>query len=349
MSAYALDLAARWLGGSVVAASDESFGFKEQLLVEAPAAFTPGRYDHRGEIVDGWETRRRRPGQPGSDGEYDWVVVRLGAAGVVSELDVDTSFFNGNYPTHVRVEALAASGYPSAADLVAASAPWYEIAGWTALKGHCHNRVEVSDSRRFTHLRVGARPDGGIARLRVYGKAVPDPSLWSGVVELSGVENGGRLVWCSDDFYSSAERLLRPDRPTTMGEGWETARRRDTRHDTVIVALGSAGALSLVEVDTTHFKYNASAAFQLWGSSDAATSEPGAVSWRPLRARTELVPDQRHRFVLSGEQVSLVRFDAFPDGGVARLRVFGVPSEAARSAAEEQLATALPAQILRRS
>jgi allantoicase len=244
------------------------------------------------------------------------------------------------------VEALAASGYPSAADLTAAHAPWYEIVGWTALNGDCHNRVDVRDPRRFTHLRVGARPDGGIARLRVYGEPVPDPSLWSDVVELSGVENGGRLVWCSDDFYSSAQRLLRPDRPTTMGEGWETARRRDTSHDTVVVALGLAGALSLVEVDTTHFKYNASAAFQLWGSSDAVPSEPGAVSWRPLTARTALVPDQRHRFALSGEHASLVRFDAFPDGGVARLRVFGVPSEVARSAAEEQLMTALPAQIL---
>jgi allantoicase len=66
------DLASRWLGSSVVAASDESFGDKENLLTPDAAAFEPGHYGNRGEIVDGWETRRRR------DGGHDWVVVRLG-------------------------------------------------------------------------------------------------------------------------------------------------------------------------------------------------------------------------------------------------------------------------------
>ena len=55
-----VDLASRWLGGSVLAASDESFGEKENLLTPSAAAFEPGTYGHRGEIVDGWETRRRR-------------------------------------------------------------------------------------------------------------------------------------------------------------------------------------------------------------------------------------------------------------------------------------------------
>ena len=87
-----IDLASRWLGGSVVAASDESFGEKENLLTPDAPSFVPGRYGNRGEIVDGWETRRRR------DGGHDWTLIRLGWPGVITSVDVDTSFFTGNYP-----------------------------------------------------------------------------------------------------------------------------------------------------------------------------------------------------------------------------------------------------------
>src|SRR5579864_2149007 len=92
-----VDLAARLLGGTVVAASDESFGEKEHLLNVGPASFEPGRYGPHGEIVDGWETRRRR--EPG----YDWVVVRLGLSGRISTVDVDTTSFTGNFPPECAI------------------------------------------------------------------------------------------------------------------------------------------------------------------------------------------------------------------------------------------------------
>ena len=82
-----VDLASRVVGGSVVAASDESFGFKERLVDPAEPAFVPGTYDLRGEVVDGWETRRHA----GRDG--DWAIIRLGAPGRLHTVDVDTRFF----------------------------------------------------------------------------------------------------------------------------------------------------------------------------------------------------------------------------------------------------------------
>ena len=222
-----VDLAARWLGGSVMAASDESFGLKENLLVEAEPDFTPGTFDHRGEVVDGWETRRRRPGTANPSGEHDWAIVRLGAAGVIETVDVDTRFFTGNFPTRTRVQALAAPGYPRTEELVGAA--WTEIVPWTDLKGDSHNLLAVLSPQRWTHVRLSAYPDGGVARLRVHGAVVPDRTLWGPSVELTSAAEGARVVSCSDAFYTSADRLLRPDRPRTMGEGWETARRRDGR------------------------------------------------------------------------------------------------------------------------
>jgi allantoicase len=335
------DLAARWLGASVVAASDESFGCKESLLDVEPARFDPGRYDHRGEIVDGWETRRRR------EGSHDWVIVRLGTPGRIAVIDVDTSNFAGNSPSACSIEALGAEGYPSVAALTAPHAEWLALAAPTELDGDAHNVIQVDDRRRFTHLRLSAYPDGGIARLRVYGVAIPDPRGWDGVtVELSGAEAGGRVVCASDEFYGSASTLIRPDRPLTMGDGWETARRRTGACDSVVIALAVAGRLRQVEIDTTHFKYNASAAFELWGTSDLPGDGPdgviGLASWELLLPRTELQPDTRHRFAVDTPEVGTVRLDAYPDGGFARVRLLGAPTAAGRAAAERRWLESLP-------
>jgi allantoicase len=333
-----LDLASRWLGASVLAASDESFGFKENLLVPADPVFAGGRYDHRGEIVDGWETRRRR-GEPG----HDWAIVRLGVPGVIGEIDVDTSFFTGNYPPACRVEALGAEGYPGPAELAPHSG-WTEIVSRRDLGGNQHNVFPVTDHRRFTHVRLSIFPDGGVARLRVRGQAVPDPRLWDGLTfDLAGQEHGGLVVASSDSFYTSAALLNRPDRARTMGEGWETSRRRDDGHDYAVIRLAVAGQVRQAEIDTAHFKYNASAEAALSGCAGDPAPEADSADWFPLLPRTRLQPDTRHVFPLTDPAVvSSVRVDAFPDGGISRVRLTGTPDSAARCAAGLRWFNSLP-------
>jgi len=318
------DLASRWLGGSVIAASDESFGEKENLLNPAPAAFEPGHYGPRGEIVDGWETRRRRT--PG----HDWVLVRLGAPGVISEVDVDTSFFTGNFPQAVSLEACGHEGYPAPDELTG----WEPIVPRQELAGDTHNRFPVSSDRRFTHLRLNAYPDGGIARLRVLGQVIPDPrGLEDLTVDLASQRYGGAIVSASDDFYTSAAHLIRPDQARTMGEGWETRRRRDGGHDHVVIRLAFPGVIDRIVIDTAHFKYNASAEIELH-------AVPGA----PLLPRTRLQPDTRHEFPCYHDQpVTAVRLDAYPDGGLSRIRLLGRLTRAARRAAGYRWFNSLPA------
>jgi allantoicase len=341
-----MDLASRWFGSSVLAASDESFGLKENLLVPASAAFEPGHYDHRGEIVDGWETRRRRT--PG----YDWALIRLGAPGRISQVDLDTSFFTGNYPATGWIRACAVTGYPSPAELVEdelGGVDWIDIVGPTELAGDTHNLLPVTDDRRFTHVLVCVDPDGGVARVRVHGEVIPDPADWAGLtVEVSGAAQGGRVLRSSDDFYTPAQVLIMPHEARTMGEGWETRRRRDDGHDSAIIALGAVSDLLVAEVDTAHFKYNASAAIELFGVSQdelAALGEDWASSagWRPLLGRTRLQPDTRHRFRLGGPQsqdLAAVRLEAYPDGGLSRVRLFGTPTVAGFDQALAKLRTA---------
>jgi allantoicase len=331
-----VDLAARSLGGSVVAASDEAFGDKENLLRPEPPAFEPGHYGNRGEIVDGWETRRRRsPGQ-------DWAIVRLGAAGSISVIDVDTSFFTGNHPVTCRVEATGRQGYPSPAELDTAATSWVEVVPRSQLRGDSHNAFQVADPHRFTHVRLWIDPDGGVARLRVLGRIIPDPRLLDDLtVDLATQALGGRVAASSDGFYAAATSLIRPDEARTMGEGWETRRRRDGGHDSVVISLGLPGRVTQVVVDTTHFKYNASefvALFAATTRSDEAPPAFDAPAWKPLLARTRLQPDTRHVFDVRevGEALgplSAIRLDAFPDGGLTRLRVLGNVSREGRIAA----------------
>ena len=94
------DLASERLGGAAVAANDEFFAPKENLLKPGRGVFIPDKYTARGKWMDGWESRRRRT--PG----HDWCIVRLGAPGVVHGVVVDTAFFKGNFPESCSIEAI---------------------------------------------------------------------------------------------------------------------------------------------------------------------------------------------------------------------------------------------------
>jgi len=333
------DLASRWLGSTVVAASDESFGDKENLLDPKPAAFEPGRYGNRGEIVDGWETRRRR--EPGND----WALIRLGAPGIVTSVDVDTSFFTGNFPESCSIEAISLAGYPSPGELAEPTAEWTEIVPRSPLRGDAHNTFPVADSLRFTHVRLSIFPDGGVARLRVMGHPLPDPRDLDGVtVDLISQEYGSTVVQSSDGFYTSATSLNRPDTARTMGEGWETRRRRDKGHDFVVFQLAIAGCPRRAVVDTAHFKYNASAEVALYGSTEHPAPSAESAAWVELLPPTRLQPDTCHLFsVASGSQaIAALKLDAFPDGGLSRVRLIGPVDPDARRLAGYRWFNALP-------
>jgi allantoicase len=310
------DLAVRSFGGSVVWANDESFAERQNLILPAAAAFDAESFGHRGKVYDGWETRRRRA--PGNDA----AIVRLGAPGVVHGIVVDTAWFKGNFPPEASVEAACLDGYPSVDELL--DATWHPIVGRTAIKGDAENALPVTSHRRWTHVRLSIYPDGGVARLRVHGEVVPDPArLEIGIVDLAALENGGRVTGCSDMFYGSPNNLISPGLARAMSDGWETARRRDAGSDWVSVQLAGEGRVRLAEFDTSYFLHNAPG----WAALRGRTSG----DWSQLLPRTRLQPDTRHRFLLGDESPATeVRLDIYPDGGMARLRLFGELTDTGR-------------------
>jgi allantoicase len=339
-----VDLASERLGGAVVAANDEFFAAKDRLIVAGAAVWREGEYTERGKWMDGWETRRRREVV---DDSHDWCVLRLGARGTVRGVDVDTSFFTGNFPAAFALDACDLPDLPAPEEL--ARAPWRELLPRTPLTGDSHNLVAVVDAPVATHLRLRIFPDGGVARLRAYGDVVADWARLAkrGDVDLAAAEHGGIVVGCSDMFFGSRHNLIMPGDATHMGDGWETRRRRGPGHDWTIIRLGAAGTIRRVEVDTRHFKGNAPGACRLDASAaDQAlllrSVDPGVASsaaaerpahseeqpWTELLPRTSLQPDARHTFeeaLCAVGDVTHVRFNIFPDGGVGRLRLFGRP------------------------
>ncbi|MFC9951426.1 allantoicase [Streptomyces prasinus] len=329
------DLADRRLGAGVVAAADEFFAERENLLLPGRAVFDPEHFGHKGKVMDGWETRRRRGPSAGdpwpAQEDHDWALIRLGAPGVVHGVVVDTAHFRGNHPRAVSVEGASVPGTPGPEELLSDGVTWTTLLPRTPVGGHAANGFAVPAGRRFTHLRLSQYPDGGIARLRVYGEVVPDPAWLEalGTFDVVALENGGRVEDASDRFYSPPANTIRPGRSQRMDDGWETRRRRDRGHDWIRYRLAAQAEIRALEIDTACLKGNsagwASVSVRDGAGTGTGTDEPeGAGDWREILPRTRLQPDTNHRFVLPAPAVgTYARVDVFPDGGISRLRLFG--------------------------
>lgn len=326
-----IDLASERVGGAVLMANDDFFAPKENLLKASAPIFIPDKYTDRGKWMDGWESRRRRT--PG----FDWCIVRLGLPGIIRGIVVDTSFFRGNYPEHCSLEGATFTALASEEELTNEAVQWVPLLPQMPLTGDSQNPFPIDYGERITHLRFKIYPDGGVARLRVYGEVVPD---WEqlkragGQVDLAAAENGALVLSCSDMFFGHRHNLIMPGRAVNMSDGWETKRRRGPGHDWSIIKLGKPGEIKRLEVDTSHFKGNfpescSLEACNLPNATIDALTELSAP-WASVLPRTKLQAHTRHFFdkeLLDTGVASHLRFSIFPDGGVSRLRVHGTPVE----------------------
>lgn len=319
-SSNLINLASERLGARAVAANDDFFAEKENLVKDAEA-ISNSEYTDRGKWMDGWETRRRR--QPG----HDWCVVRLGARGMVRSLIVDTSHFKGNHPPECSVEAIDAGGVA----MPDTHAAWQPLLDRSPLLADTKNEFAPSRTIPATHLRLSIYPDGGVARLRALGEVVPDLERLRGEdeVNLAAIEHGAVVVLASDMFFGDRQNLIMPGRAQSMHDGWETRRRRDAGNDWAIVRLPGPATVHRIEVDTSHFKGNAPGSCSVDGTmSPVAAPEnlQDAGGWTPVVPRTPLEPHRNHvleREILSAGPFSHVRLNIYPDGGVSRLLVWG--------------------------
>ena len=324
------DLASARVGGRALFASDDFFAPRANLLKPAAALFIPGKFTTRGKWMDGWESRRKRT--PG----HDWCAIALGMRGRLRGIDVDTSFFVGNFPSHCSIDALDLDRPLTRTLAAREGTPWTTVLPKVALRGDNHNLFTIDDSAPWTHLRLNIFPDGGVARLRAYGDVIVDWARVAGrrrAVDLASIRNGGIVLGASDMHFGAKDNMIMPGRAANMGDGWETRRRRGPGHDWALVRLGTPGTLTSVEIDTNHFKgnYPDSASLDACLAPGATLEELGHATWREVLPRTKLQAHKRHLFsreLRSAGSVSHVRLNIFPDGGVSRLRVHGTVAAA---------------------
>lgn len=316
-----VDLAQPRLGSEVVYATDDFFADKARLIDPAEPVFIPGKYDDNGKWMDGWESRRKRV--PG----HDWCVVKLGVPGIVAGFEIDTRHFTGNYPPGAELE-LCVSGETVPGD----DAGWTKVTARLDLKGNDRVWVPLDHATPATHVRLHIYPDGGVARLRVWGRVDPD---WSKVaagksIDLLAMAWGGRGIIANDEHFGRVENMTAPGRGVDMGDGWETRRRREPGHDWSILELGTFGQVSEVVVDTAHFKgnYPDRCSIQATRRAHGAPHEIAAQaeSWPVLLPEVKLQADHIHTFkseLADLGPIRFVRLNIYPDGGVSRLRLMG--------------------------
>ncbi|WP_085905964.1 allantoicase [Kiloniella majae] len=316
-----VNLASPKFGTQVVSATDEFFAAKERMIADSDAVFIEGKFDDHGKWMDGWESRRRR------GGGHDHCLIRLGAKGTIRGVDIDTSHFTGNYPPAASIEACVSVNEPDE------NSTWVEIVPATSLGASAHHFVKVEDETPYNWLRLHIYPDGGVARLRVYGEPFCD---WdgrdaTGIHELSALINGGRVVGYNDAHYGNVWSLLTAGRGVDMEDGWETRRRREPGNDWIVIALGHVGTVDKIEVDTAHFKGNYPNSCSICAAHVSEGTDESIITqsmfWDELLPQQKLQADNIHIFdsehFNASKPITHVRLNIFPDGGISRLRIFG--------------------------
>ena len=315
-----INLAQPRLGTEIVSCSDDFFAECSRMLQPEAPVFIDGKFDDHGKWMDGWETRRRR------NGGYDHAIVKLGLAGVIKGVDIDTTHFTGNYPPAASLEACYSDGPPNE------TTAWTTLIDSTRLRGNSHHYFSIDDSACYSHVRLNIFPDGGIARLRIHGRVVANDSDLdrSKLHNLAAFELGARAIAWNDAHFGAAANLLNPGRGINMGDGWETRRRREPGNDWCIVELGMPGAIEEVLIDTAFFKGNypdrcsLQAAMVAGGTAESIVTQ--SQFWPELLPPQKLEMDSEHGFkdeVAGIGPVSHVRINIFPDGGLSRVRLLG--------------------------
>ena len=313
-----IDLAQPRLGTKIIYKTDDFFASANRIINPANPVFKEGVFDNHGKWMDGWESRRKRTSG------HDYIILKLGKPGKISKIDVDTSHFNGNQPAMVSVE-----GTQFISRKINQS-KWTTILPKKKVKADSHHFFSVKNKQIFTYIKFNIFPDGGVARLRLYGSIAKSKKLKNKKINLASLLDGASIIACNNEHFGKAENILAPGKAKNMGDGWETRRRRDKGHDWLIINSIDGGAIDKIEISTHHFKGNFPNHCSIQAAYLPAKSSKQIVNssnkWKYLLKNTKLSANKTHRFknsLMKKDKINHIKINIFPDGGISRFRIFG--------------------------
>ena len=272
--------------------------------------------------MDGWETRRKR-----TKG-YDYLILKLGKPGLIKKVDVDTSYFSGNHPEKISLQACI--GKKNIPDK---KTKWTTIIKKSSTKANSHHFFNIKNKNYFTHIKLNIFPDGGVARLRVYGLMKIKNKFQKKIQNLTSVLTGAVPIACNNEHFGRAENILAPGIGKNMGDGWETRRSRGKNFDWIIVKCSSPGKLNKIQLDTHHFKGNYPDKFSVQAAYIPKTLSAKDIvkkssKWSYILNKSKLYAHKKHNFqnkIMKNKKINYIKINIFPDGGISRIRAFGTP------------------------
>ena len=308
------------LGSKIIFKTDDFFASANRIINPNPPIFKEGVFDKHGKWMDGWETRRRR--RKG----FDYLIIKLGKPGKIFNVDIDTTHFSGNQPTYTSLEACHSKKKPNK------QSKWITILNKKKLGPNKNHNFKIKNKSIFTHVKLNIYPDGGVARLRIYGEVeMKKVNFGNKMINLSAMLNGASIIGCNNEHFGKAENILAPGKSKNMGDGWETRRSRGKNFDWLIIKLGRTGTINRIEIDTHHFKGNYPDM-----CSVQATYVPNKISnylvvkksnkWKSLLNKVKLKANKKHSFnnkTMKKNKINYIKINIYPDGGISRIRTFG--------------------------
>ena len=315
-----IDLAQPRLGSKVIFKTDDFFASANRIIDPSPAVFKEGLFDKNGKWMDGWESRRKRTSG------HDFLIIKLGKSGSINKVDVDTSHFNGNQPSMISLEGCYSKS-KNIKDL-----KWKTLIGKKKTKANSHHMFKSSSKSIFTHIKLNIFPDGGVARLRLYGSISKENNKFGNkTINLASLLNGASVIACNNEHFGKAENILAPGKAKNMGDGWETRRRRDKGFDWLILNPINGKKINKIEISTHHFKGNFPSHCSLQAAfvpnkKSSSSIIKNSVKWKFLLNKVNLSANKTHKFkniLMKNDKINFIKINIFPDGGISRFKIFG--------------------------
>ena len=315
-----IDLAQPRLGSKVIFKTDDFFASANRIINPSPAVFKEGLFDKNGKWMDGWESRRKRTSG------HDFLIIKLGKSGSINKVDVDTSHFNGNQPSMISLEGCYSKS-KNIKDL-----KWKTLIGKKKTNANSHHMFKSSSKSIFTHIKLNIFPDGGVARLRLYGSISKENNKFGNkTINLASLLNGASVIACNNEHFGKAENILAPGKAKNMGDGWETRRRRNKGFDWLILNPINGKKIDKIEISTHHFKGNFPSHCSLQAAfvpnkKSSSSIIKSSVKWKFLLNKVNLSANKTHVFkniLMKNDKINFIKINIFPDGGISRFKIFG--------------------------